>query len=106
MIVMYVTCADEDEAKKISYILLERNLIACANVFAPHTAIYKWGDAIQTDTETVMVLKTVAHLFEDVRNAILEHHSYECPAIVAMPIVKGHDPFLEWISKQTLDVPK
>jgi periplasmic divalent cation tolerance protein len=32
-----------------------------------------------------------------VRRTILEHHSYEVPEIVALPIVTGHEPYMQWI---------
>jgi len=100
-IVIYVTCADSEEAQKIAGLLLEKDLIACANILQPHMAIYKWEGAVESGQEQAMILKTRADLFDEVEQAICAVHSYECPCIVAMPVIEGHDPFLQWINDQT-----
>ena len=32
-----------------------------------------------------------------------EHHPYDVPEVLALPIVAGSEPYLEWISAQTHD---
>jgi len=43
-------------------------------------------------------MKTEERLFEEVAKHIKRLHSYEIPEIIALPIVKGSKPYLEWIS--------
>lgn len=100
-IIIYATCADTAEAEKIATDLVEKQLIACANILPPHTAIHRWEGKIEKGAEVAMILKTRAVLFEDVRAAILAHHSYECPCILSWPIEQGHPEFLGWIAEQT-----
>ena len=99
-IFVYVTCEDQDEAKRIAGELIERKLIACANIMSPHMAVYKWDGQIQTGDETAMILKTEQGLFEQVEAAICAIHSYDTPCIVALPVTAGHAPFLQWIGEQ------
>ena len=100
VIMVYVTAKDPAEAKTLAAGLLEQQLIACANVFPPHQAIYRWDGKVCEETEVAMILKTPCHLFDDVESYIKEHHSYSCPCIVSWGIETGHPPFLEWIQNQ------
>ncbi len=101
-ILIYVMCGDNDEAERIARHLVEKELVACANIMAPHRALYKWEGKFETGAETTMILKTQGSLFEQVRAEICALHSYDCPCIVAVPVIAGHEPFLRWIEEQTV----
>ncbi len=105
VIMIYVTCGTVDEAERIAAVLVEKKLVACANIMAPHTAVYEWDGKVETGTETAMVLKTRDGLFEDVRAEINVLHSYECPCIVMWPVTDGHPAFLQWVQAQTQTKP-
>ena len=98
---VYVTCKDDNEARHIAGHLLQEKLIACANIMAPHQSIYEWDRKIEDGTETAMILKTTSENFDNLKEAVCKLHSYDCPCIVALPIEKGHEPFLQWIEAQT-----
>jgi periplasmic divalent cation tolerance protein len=98
---LYMTCPDRDEAHKIASALVEKRLVACANIMAPHDAVYQWKGKVETATEVAVIMKTQSHLFEMVKDAVLELHSYETPCLVALSIEKGHEPFLHWIEAET-----
>lgn len=99
---VYMTCPDRAEAQKIASTLVEQRLVACANIMAAHEAVYQWKGKVESATEVAVVMKTRSDLFEDVKEAILKIHSYETPCIVALPIEKGHAPFLKWVEEETL----
>ena len=98
---VYITASDTAEAVSIGRDLVERRLVACANVHGPVTSIYRWQDEIQQDQETVLLAKTTLDLVERVTERVVEIHSYECPCIVSVPITGGHSLFLEWIDAET-----
>jgi periplasmic divalent cation tolerance protein len=98
---LYVTFASAQEAETIARALLERRLVACANIFPAHTSLYRWEGKIESASETAAIFKTRADLFDRVEAAVQALHSYECPCIVALPIEKGHGPFLQWIERET-----
>ena len=76
-IIIYVTCANTSEAETIASALVEKRLIACANILPPCAAVYRWEGKIEKGSEVAMILKTRAAIFEDVRKAICALHSYE-----------------------------
>lgn len=99
-VMIYVTCASHPEAETIAGRLVTQKLIACANIFQPHLAVFEWEGSVESEEEVAMILKTRDDLFEQVRQAVLDAHSYDCPCIVALPISQGHQPFLDWIGEE------
>lgn len=100
-IIIYVTCGDRGEAEKISRTLVERRLVACANILQPHGAVYWWQGKVEAAEEVAVILKTPAEKFSEVEQAIKDLHSYDVPCIVAWPIERGYAPFLDWIEAET-----
>lgn len=98
---IYVTAGSVDEARRIGRHLVSERLAACVNIFEGMQSFYWWEGAVQEDREVVLVAKTRSELVPRVVEGIRSMHSYECPCIVSIPIVGGHQPFLEWIDRET-----
>lgn len=98
---VYVTTSDENEAISIAKSIVHEKLAACANILPSMKSVYTWKGETCVDQETVLILKTVASKFEQLKNRVIELHSYELPCVVAIPIVEGHQPYLQWLSDQT-----
>lgn len=96
---VYVTVGSEDEARRLAEAAVAEGLAACANILRGMQSIYRWQGEICHDTETVLILKTTAARFPDLRARLADLHSYECPCIVALPIVAGHEPYLDWLQQ-------
>jgi periplasmic divalent cation tolerance protein len=77
---VHVSCAGEEEASRIGRALVERRLAACAQWW-PIRSVYRWRDAVESDTEQLLVVKTVEARVEAVSAAVTEMHSYDLPAI-------------------------
>jgi len=45
------------------------------------------------------MIKTKKSLFEPLKKRILQLHSYAVPEIIAIPIIKGHQPYLDWVAE-------
>jgi periplasmic divalent cation tolerance protein len=98
---IYVTTKDETQAKDIAKGLLEKRLVACANITAGMKSLYWWDGKIAEDQEAVLVLKTIRTKFSEVEAAIKKIHSYDEPCIVAMPIIEGSKGYLSWLKRET-----
>ena len=101
-VVLYVTCGSREEALKIGRALVEERLAACANVLAPHTAIYRWEGALQEDAEIGLLLKTRRALVDRATARVKALHGYTVPCVVAFPVVGGNPDFLAWIGTETI----
>lgn len=98
---IYVTAATREEALTIARTLVADRLAACGNVLAGITSVYRWEGRVNEDAEVSLVLKTTADRVEAVTRRVGELHSYECPCVVALPIVGGNPAFLAWIGEET-----
>jgi Uncharacterized protein involved in tolerance to divalent cations len=96
-----VTCGSVDEADRIADALVERRLAACVQQL-PIRSTYRWDGEVQHDDEILLLVKTRAARFDDVAAAVRELHSYDVPAITAVPIVSGSDDYLAWIDAETI----
>ena len=98
---IYMTAAHKRQARNLIRELLKARLIACANFTEQWTSMYWWQGEIQEDRETVIIAKSVQSKFLEIEAKVLELSSYECPCIIAVPIVSGHQPYLQWLEDQT-----
>ncbi len=92
------TVDKEDLAQALATELVERRLAACVNIFPLGASIYRWKGQVHRDREYMLLIKTSAHLFKDVRDTIRELHTYELPDVIALPIAVADESVLEWIS--------
>ena len=97
-ILIMVTASSREEAEKIATTLLERKLIACANILGPVSSRFWWQGKIDSAEEYMIFMKTKRELFDQVADNVKQLHSYEVPEIIALPIVEGAKPYLEWIN--------
>ena len=99
-IVVLVTCGSIDEARQIGRMLVDRKLVACANILrAPVQSIYWWKNKIELAEEVLLLLKSSRSRFAAVESAIRKLHSYDVPEIIALPIAAGSQNYLDWISR-------
>ena len=100
---IYRTAGSSDEAKAIGTALVADRLAACANILGPINSIYRWEGEIQDDQEAVLIAKTTADRVPRVIEKVKALHSYECPCIVAVPILEGNPAFLQWVTDEVGD---
>ena len=98
-IVVLITAKDALEAKTISDQLLEKKLIACANIVEGVQSVFWWQGKIDQAKETLIVLKSKPSLFKKIVKTVKAHHSYEVPEIIALPIIDGNPDYLRWIDE-------
>lgn len=95
-----VSCPPE-VAETLARALVEARVAACVSVIPQMRSVYRWQGAVQRDDESLLVIKTSAERFEDLRREVLARHPYELPEVIAVDIADGHAPYLEWIAACT-----
>jgi len=96
-IIVLMTTATKKEAENITRSLLNQRLIACANVVGPVSSLFWWKKKISQENEFLVLMKTSADLFEKLATTVKQMHSYEVPEIIAVPVTKGEQSYLEWL---------
>ena len=100
-VLVYATAPDSGTAEFIAGELLDRRLIASANVLPGMTTHFSSRGKRQKDYEVVMILATRASLAEAAVAEAKVHHPFDTPAFVILETNGGYGPFLDWIFDQT-----
>ena len=98
-IIVLCTCPDKSVGEQIARILIEKQLAACVNMIPNIQSFYQWKGELVADLEVQLLIKTSAHLFSNIQEMILQNHPYELPEIVAVRLVEGYAPYLEWVAQ-------
>jgi periplasmic divalent cation tolerance protein len=97
VIQVLTTVGSEEDARAIARALVERRLAGCVQLIGPITSTYWWQGSVEDDTEWLCVIKSTADLYEALERAIQEVHPYEVPEILAVPVLKGSQGYLDWL---------
>ncbi len=96
-----ITFPTEESAQATANRLVERRLAACAQILGPIRSVYVWNGVREESVEILLLAKTKTSLFDELAATVRKDHPYECPQIVALPIVVGTVDYLRWIDENT-----
>jgi len=86
------------DSEKIAKALVEERLVACVNI-PEVNSYFRWEGEIQVEKEALLIMKTKTAKIEQIMERIKELHSYEVPEIIALPIIAGHEGYLDWVKE-------
>lgn len=105
VVLVQVNTADSAEATRIGRAMVEARLATAANVIPEISSIYRWQGEVKGSTEAMLVLKVSAQRATEAIEKIRALHSYECPAIVALPVADGNPDYLAWVERESGGAP-
>lgn len=79
--------------------MLERRLVACVQILGPIQSRYRWEGEVTQSSEYLLLVKTVAARVDSVTATIVDAHPYDVPEVLALPVVGGHRPYLDWVTE-------
>ena len=91
------------DARQIARGLVETRLAACVQIQAEIESIYRWNGQIEQGREWSLVAKSHVRLWSDLATWSDENHPYECPQLIALPLVRVAPSFESWLNDQLLD---
>ena len=97
---IYITCADKNEASNIGKTLVENRLCACCNIIKEIDSIYWWNEELEEDSESVLIAKTLEDNVTSVISKVKEIHSYDNPCILTIPVLKTTKEFEDYINNE------
>jgi periplasmic divalent cation tolerance protein len=100
-VVILSTAPSDEVATKVARALVEGGLVACVNIVPGVRSIYRWQGKVCEDAERLLIIKTRPARVDAVIAAIQQHHTYECPEAIALPIVGGSARYLSWVAEMT-----
>jgi len=99
-IVLFITTADAEEARRIADVLLKERKAACVNIVPAVSSLFWWQDKVEKAEESLLIVKSRASVLNQIVKLVKQHHSYDVPEIIALPIIGGNPDYLEWIGKE------
>jgi|SRR6185295_6576563 len=96
-IVVFMTAANGEEATRLAEMLVGAHLAACVQILPEMESVYRWQGKIERQSEVLLLAKTTQGKFAELEREVRALHSYDTPEIVAVPIVAGSAPYLEWL---------
>ena len=95
----YITVPNKKEAERIAKKLLDKKLIACANVISNVNSYFVWKNKVQNSKEIIICGKTTSKNQTKIIHAVKSIHSYAVPCIIFFDIKNGNKDFLKWIKR-------
>ena len=98
---VFMTAPSEETAAHIARSLVENRLAACVQVLPGIISFYRWEGKIEEAPEWLILAKTTAERFDELKAKVESAHPYEVPEIVAVEIASGAQKYLKWIEEET-----
>jgi periplasmic divalent cation tolerance protein len=99
IVILYIPCGSEVDAQTLSLTLLERGLIACANIY-PSRSIYRWKGEVADQVEHVIFAKTTAALAEQAAAAAEQLHGYDIPCVLVFAPESANAAYARWVESE------
>lgn len=100
-IVVFMTAANGEEATRLADMLVGAHLAACVQILPEMESVYRWQGKVERQAEVLLIAKTTRGKFDELEREVRALHSYDTPEIVAIPILTGSAPYLEWLTQAT-----
>lgn len=98
---VFTTLPDHEAADKLANNLVEKRLAACVNILSACRSVYRWQDAVHSDGEVPLIIKTTEELYPALETYIRQQHPYTLPEIVALEVAQGLPEYLNWVTAST-----
>jgi periplasmic divalent cation tolerance protein len=103
VLVVLTNLPDRVSAERLAGVLVERRAAACVNIMAECRSVYRWQGVVEHAEEVPLLIKTTEAAYPELGKLIREHHPYELPEIVAVPVAAGLPAYLDWVAQETVN---
>ena len=99
--VVLCTVPSEEVGADLARSLVAEHLAACVNIVPGLRSIYRYKGVLEDDRELLLVVKTSADCYPRLEQRIRELHPYEVCEVIALDVVAGSQPYLDWLTQET-----
>ena len=97
MVLIYTTCKNVEEARKLGKLIVDKHLAACVNIW-PMESMYYWKGKFTEDKEAALLIKTNEPKIADIENFILQNHTYSMPFVGSISLHRLNREYKEWMT--------
>lgn len=96
----WTTVSTDEDAQVLCNKLVEKKLVACAQVSQPIQSIYQWNGELKTEKEVKVTLKFSAEKVVELTKTIVDIHPYDLPQWVYLE-AESTTEYADWVDEQT-----
>lgn len=96
LITLFLTCANQQEARKIADVLLDKKLAACVKATGVKSGFW-WQGQREKANEVLLIIESAEDKFSEIEAAVRQLHSYETFALMAYPVLKSSKGVERWV---------
>jgi len=98
--IVIATAPDDSVAESLAEGILSERLAACIHLHDIRSR-YVWEGKLSRDEEIVLWIKTQESQYGRLEAYIQEHHPYDLPEILKVPVTGGLPGYLDWLGEST-----
>lgn len=92
-----VSTPDGETARRIAEALVRGSDAACVQILGPMASVYQWQGEVHRSNEFLLLVKTTEDAFPRVVDVVREHHRYDIPEVIAVPVNYGLAEYVDWV---------
>lgn len=100
MLLVLSNLPDQASAEALADYLIQHRLAACVNILPGCTSVYRWQGQVEKSPEVPVFIKVTEAGYAALEQAIRQHHPYELPEIIAVPVSHGLPAYLAWVEAE------
>ena len=89
-----------EKAEEMARAIVEKRMAACVNIIPGLSSYYWWDDKVQSAAEAMLVIKTTPAKVDELAAFVKEHHPYDVPELITIPIAEGLPEYVSWIIEE------
>ena len=101
-LVVLTTLAGEEDARRLVTALVRERVVACGTILPGARSIYRWEGELSEEAEVVVLLKTDVSKWDALSAAVRAQHPYQVPELLALPVDRGLDLYLSWLTSEVV----
>lgn len=98
MVLIYTTCHDEESARKLAGMIVEKKLASCVNIWRIGS-IFKWEGQLKEEKEVAVLIKTVETKVQQIEDFISSIREYAIPFVGVLNVFRVNREYKEWMAK-------
>src|SRR4030088_2192376 len=99
-LVVLTTLANDADARALVTALVAARLVACGTLLPGARSIYRWEGQGKEEIKVLVLLKTDGSKWAALWAHVEERHPYEVPELLALPVERGLEPYLSWLTRE------
>jgi periplasmic divalent cation tolerance protein len=86
-----------EKADEMGRAIVEKRMAACVNIIPGLSSYYWSGNQIKAAAEAMLVIKTTPAKLDELVAFVKEHHPYDVPELITIPIAEGSPDYVSWV---------